>query len=279
MSNTNDDKMQIENIDEINAIIEKAKIKTKDGKEIVLFTNGNNWYIDTLIKNLLKSIELNEKPEYNKVIVFCSDKEGYDKAKECGFDFFEYVSIPDLDVSNILENYNGKREYYIRLTFVKIVLMSHILKLGYYPVYLDPDMSFKENSIDNLLSYLTDDFEFVISGTKSYLNSNIMIARPNSFHNAYLFFVRKHDLDFILNNDLFNSDEDYLELKLLAMERLNIDLKINYICQMTYPPGCDAEKYNDKAKIFHANCITGLDNKVQFLKKHNVWFLTENNNV
>ena len=273
MSDTNDDKIQIENIDEINAIIEKAKIKTKDGKEIVLFTNGNNWYIDTLIKNLLKSIELNEKPEYNKVIVFCSDKEGYDKAKECGFDFFEYVSIPDLDVSNILENYNGKREYYIRLTFVKIVLMSHILKLGYYPVYLDPDMSFKENSIDDLLSYLTEEYDFVTSGTKNHLNSNIMIARPNSFHNAYLFFVRKHDLDFILNNNLFNSDEDYLELKLLAMERLNIDLKINYICQMTYPPGCDAEKYNHKAKIFHANCITGLDNKVQFLKKYNVWFI------
>ena len=273
MSDATKDKIRIKNVDEINAIIEKAKIKTKDGKEIVLFTNGNNWYIDTLIKNLLKSIELNEKPEYNKVIVFCSDKEGYNKAKECGFDFFEYVNIPDLDVSNILENYNGKREYYIRLTFVKIVLMSHILSLGYYPVYLDPDMSFKENSIDDLLTYLTDDYEFVISGTNSHLNSNIMIARPNSFRNAYLFFVRKYDLDFILNNKLFNSDEDYLKIKLHSMKRLNIDLKINYICQMTYPPGCDSEKYSDKAKIFHANCTTGLDNKVKFLKKHDVWFV------
>jgi len=271
--NNNDDKIQINNKDDINSIIEKAKIKTKDGKDIVLFTNGNSWYIDTLIKNLLKSIELNEKTEYNKVIVFCSDKDGYKKAKECGFEFFEYVDIPDLNVLTILENYNCKREYYIRLTFVKIVLMSHILKLGYCPVYLDPDMSFKENCIDDLLSYLTEEYDFITSGTNLHLNSNIMIARPNSFNNAYLFFLRKHDVEFILNNNEFNSDEDYLEIKLNIMPRLNIETKINYICQKTYPPGSNAKKYIDKAKIFHANCISGLDNKIKFLKECNVWFI------
>jgi hypothetical protein len=273
MFETNDDKIQIKNKDEINSIIEKAKIKTKDGKEIVLFTNGNSWYIDTLIKNLFKSIELNEKPEYNKVIVFCSDKDGYKKAKENNFNFFEFIDIPDLDVSNILENYNCKREYYIRLTFVKIVLMSHILELGYYPVYLDPDMSFKQNSIDDLLSYLTDDFDFILSGKKSHLNSNIMIARPNTFTNTYLFNVENGDVDSIITYERFQSDEDYLRVKLNVMENMNIDSKTNYICQMTYPPGCDAQKYIDKAKIIHANCISGLDNKIQFLKECNVWFI------
>jgi len=267
------DKIQIKNKDEINLIIEKAKIKTKDGKEIVLFTNGNSWYIDTLIKNLLESIKLNEKPEYNKVIVFCSDKDGYKKAKENNFDFFEYVDIPDLDVSNILENYNGKREYYIRLTFVKIVLISHILDLGYYPVYLDPDMSFKDNSINDLLSYLSDEYDFILSGTKSYLNSNIMIARPNIFINTYLFDIKNCDVDAIINCKNFHSDEDYLRLKINILENMNINSKINYICQMTYPPGCDAKRYINKAKIIHANCISGLDNKIQFLKECNVWFI------
>lgn len=273
MFDTINDKIQIKNKDEINSIIEKAKIKTKDGKEIVLFTNGNSWYIDTLIKNLLESIKLNEKPEYNKVIVFCSDKDGYKKAKENNFDFFEYVDIPDLGVSDILENYNGKREYYIRLTFVKIVLISHILELGYYPVYLDPDMSFKQNSIDDLLSYLNNDCDFILSGTKSYLNSNIMIVKPNTFVNSYLFHVENNDVDIIINDNRYWSDEDYLRIKLYVIEEMNINPKTNYICQIAYPPGCDAKKYIDKARIIHANCISGLDNKVQFLKECNVWFI------
>lgn len=273
MSENNEDKIHIQNDKEIDFIIEKAKIKTKDGKNIVLFTNGNSWYIDTLIKNLLESIKLNEKPEYNKVIVFCSDKDGYKKAKEQNFEYFEFVDIPDLKVSGILENYNCKKEYYIRLTFVKIVLMSHILKLGYYPVYLDPDMSFKDNSIDDLLSYITNDYDLVLSGTNIKLNSNIMIAKPNNYNNSFLFFLRNSDVELILNNENFESDEDFLKIKISLMERLNANMKINYICQETYPPGCDASIYSEKAKIIHANCVSGLDNKIEFLKKFNVWFI------
>jgi len=150
--------------------------------------------------------------------------------------------------------------------------MSYILKLGYCPVYLDPDMAFKENSIDDLLSCLTDEYDFVISGSREHLNSNIMIARPN-IENRFLFFLRNYDIDFILNNVIFDSDEDFITIKLTLMKRLNININVNYICQKTYPPGCDSEIYRDNAKIFHANCISGLDNKIEFLKKFNVWFI------
>jgi hypothetical protein len=270
--NNKDTQILIKNKDEINSIIEKAKITTQDGKNIVLFTNGNSWYIDTLIKNLLESMKLNEKPEYNKVIVFCSDKEGYKKAKEHNFEYYEFVDIPDLKISDILENNTGKREYYIRLTFVKIALMYHILNLGYYPVYLDPDMAFKEKSIDDLFSYLTEEHDFIISGTKEHVNSNIMIAKPN-IKNNFLFFLRNYDIDFILNNLDCNSDEEFIIIKLALMEKLNVNINVNYICQKTYPPGCDTDKYKDEAKIFHANCVSGLGKKIEFLKKFNVWFI------
>ena len=65
-----------------------------------------------------------------------------------GYEFFEYVYIPELDISNITENYDNKIDLYTRLTFVKTVIISYILELGIIPFYLDPDMSFKKESID-----------------------------------------------------------------------------------------------------------------------------------
>jgi hypothetical protein len=62
------------------------------------------------------------------------------------------------------------------------------------------------------------------------------------------------------------SDEDYLR------PRLN-ENKTRFICQKTYPPGCDAKKYLDIAKIIHANCIIGLDNKIKLLKECDAWYL------
>lgn len=47
--------MEITNEEDIKNIINKAKFNTDKG-DVVIFTNGNGWYIDTLIQNLLKSI-------------------------------------------------------------------------------------------------------------------------------------------------------------------------------------------------------------------------------
>ncbi len=54
--------MKITNIEDIKNIIDKAKFNTEKG-EVVIFTNGNGWYIDTLIQNLLKSIHLHDNPK------------------------------------------------------------------------------------------------------------------------------------------------------------------------------------------------------------------------
>ena len=48
--------MKISNGEHIKRIINKAKFTTDKG-EVVIFTNGNGWYIDTLIQNLLKSVD------------------------------------------------------------------------------------------------------------------------------------------------------------------------------------------------------------------------------
>ena len=280
--------MEIANSEEIKNIINKAKFNTDKG-DVVIFTNGNGWYIDTLIQNLLKSIEIYDN-KY-KVVVFCSDKDGMERCKRLNYEFFEYVDIPELQVLSITENKENNTEFYKRLTFVKIVLISYILKLGIIPLYLDPDMALKNESIDDLLSYLQEPYEFVASGCvydandlskidsrkHSFLrqinnqiiyiniNSNIMIVKPSEYTHE-LFNIRQKDVEYVVNSDNLESDEDYLR------PRLN-ENKTRFICQKTYPPGCDAKKYLNIARIIHANCIIGLDNKIKLLKECDTWYL------
>ena len=254
--------ISINNFLDINAIIEKAKFYSEKHGNIIIFTNGNDWYITTLIHNLLKSMEIHE-PSI-KIIVFCSDKTGYNKCSELGFEYFEYVDIQQLDVSNILSGSSADTKDYTKLSFVKIVLMKHILELGYTSLYLDPDMAFLSPSIDDLLSYLDKD-DFVCAGTKEYLNSNIMIAKPTEF-NKKLFELNLNDFNNILYGINTYGDEDLLRPRLECKQFSCIDTE-------KYPPGCDAIKYLNVAKIIHSNCVVGLENKIKLMKDCKAWFL------
>ena len=227
-------KIEIENKDKIKNIIEKCKVKTDKG-EFVFFTNGNGWYNNTLINNLIKSIELNDK-EFDKVIVFCSDKDGYNRCKEINFNYFEYVNIPELKVSDLIENQDNKQEHYTRLTFVKIVLISYILDILYFSII-----------------YIC----------------NIMIVRP-SLNTNFLFNLEIKEVDHIINTEGLYSDEDFLRPRMQFLQIMN---KINFISQIEYPPGCDAKKYIKEAKIIHANCFVGLENKIKLIKECNAWYI------
>ena len=280
--------MKIANEEHVKRIINKAKFNTEKG-EVVIFTNGNGWYIDTLIQNLLKSIHLHDN-KY-KIVVFCTDKVGLERCKRLNYEFFEYVDIPELQVSTITENKDNNTEFYTRLTFVKIVLISYILKLGITPLYLDPDMALKKESIDKLLSYLSNQYEFVSSGCVydandlskidpekrtmlkqignqlifTNINSNIMIVKPSEYTNE-LFNVQHEDVERVINSNIMSSDEDYLRPRL-------DENKTCFICQQTYPLGCDVKKYLSIARIIHANCTVGLDNKIKLLKECDAWYL------
>ena len=124
-----DKEIIINNFNDMFDIIEKAKFDTEKYGTVVIFTNGNDWYIPTLIHNLILSMKIYEP--LRKIIVFCSDKEGYNKCKDLGFEYFEYIDIPDLMVNNVLSGSDASTKNYTRLTFVKTVIIKHILELGY----------------------------------------------------------------------------------------------------------------------------------------------------
>jgi hypothetical protein len=258
--------IKINNVSYINTIIEKTKFFSEKFGNVVIFTNGNCWYIPTLINNLLKSMQIHESSR--KTIVFCSDKQGYDKCNELGFNHYEYVHIPELNISNILSGSSCDTKDYTRLCFVKIVIMKHILDMGYTPLYLDPDMAFLSPGIDNLLSYL-DKNDFVCAGSIEYLNSNIMIAKPTDF-NKKLFELSLEDFNSFLQETGYG-DEDLLRPRL-------INKSFSCVDRTHYPNGIDSIKYKhlNLAKIIHSNCVVGLDNKIKLMKECNGWFLETN---
>ena len=216
------------NTQQIDNVIEKVKFNTSKHKNIVIFTNGNSWYIDTLIHNLIISKDIHEPGI--KMIVFCSDKEGYKKCNNLKFDYFEYVDIPDLDVNKCTSGTDSTTNKYSRLSFVKTVLISHIINKGYTPLYLDPDMAFTKPSITDLLSYL-DESDFICSGTKNYINTNIMLVKPVEY-NKLLFTLSLQDVNNVICDKSKFGDEDFLRTKLDYS-------KLECVDQEKYPPGCD----------------------------------------
>lgn len=260
--------ISIRNKDQINNIIENAKFNTDKYGTIVIFTNGNEWYISTLINNLLKSIEIHEK--FEKIIVFCSDKNAHKQCEKLGFKYFEFVDIPELNVDQIFAGSDATTDSYTRLTFVKTILIKHILDLGYTPLYLDPDMALLKPSILHLLSYIDLD-EFVCAGTYKHINSNIMIAKPTNF-TKNLFKVTLKDVNEIIDGEDTYGDEDLLRPRLKNKSFALIDYE-------QYPNGSDAVKYKNVARIIHSNCIVGLENKINLMKKTGAWFLPMFDNI
>lgn len=258
--------ISIKNLEKIKEKIEQVKFDTQDHKNVVLFTNGNYWYIPTLINNLLTSMKIFE-PE-RKMLVFCSDLKGYNEAGRLNFDYYEFIDIPELNISNEYEGSDGTTDAYTRLSFIKIVIIGAILELGYIPLYIDPDMAFTSPCIDDILSYLDkipSKNTFVCAGDTNWLNSNIMTVMPTE-SNRIIFSINTIIVESIVNNTKTYGDEDYLRLHFNKNNTVCLDKKY-------YPQGCDP---THKAKILHANCNIGLNNKINYLKINGGWFLEEN---
>jgi hypothetical protein len=234
----------------------------------IIFTNGNETYIPTLIRNLMYSY-YRFNNEY-KIGIFCSDNKAFEKAKEFSLDAC-LVDIPGLQVSEAYSSSAGS-EFYLRLCFVKIILIKYALELNYDVLYIDPDMTFNLNCIDELVNNkdeLTFSYYIEIPNSIPFLNSNIMRVYPTE-QNKKLFDFKIEYLPYFLARLPDVGDENFLRENIF---RLNItDTKS--LKQNEYPAGGDSHYYDqNKIKMFHANCFVGLDNKINYLKKSNAWFI------
>src|ERR1700691_2612305 len=105
--------IQITNPDEVKQLIDQVSLTVQDTNlHVVVFTNANSWYIDSLVANLLKSAKIHE-PNI-PIAVFCTDDEVYEKCRELGFQFFAHVNIPELGVDSFTTNSDSTTEAYTR---------------------------------------------------------------------------------------------------------------------------------------------------------------------
>jgi hypothetical protein len=257
----------ISNLDKYKDYLKSIETVTKLGKTII-FTNGNSWYIPTLIKNLVKSLDANETLQC-KFGVICSDMNSLKLCHENGIKDSFYVDIPELKVSSLEEV--KEPEDYTRLVFVKTVLIHFALRFGYSVVYIDPDMAFLQPSLQYILDK-TDENGIVLAGIKDgNMNTNIIGVKP-TYENMKLFEVDINTFEAnILNRKIYNrfcgSDEEFLIMK----DEYDPEI-INYLSLELFPPGNYVQDSNN-IMMLHANGISGLNNKINFMKLHEGWFL------
>jgi len=308
----NDNILEIDNKDELACFFDKISFEGPEGKTI-MFTNGNSWYVETLILNLLVSYHLhNIKNKHYKnltrpIAVLCSDDDALKKANELNM-LCCYVSCKKLNVENAKTQISNKE--YTSLCFVKILVISFAISLGYTVLYIDPDMSFnvhnkynENNFIDEMLNrqgvnhYIYDELiqnYAVIKGTKKFDNSINDETTAKDLVIASSILIFKNFAYVYLNSNLMlvKPTEESKKIFNLSYNEFNKILEtINYggdedflrpkqKCnsflyweQSLYPPGSACKKFKDVAIMFHANCARGLIAKKQLLLECGGWFL------
>jgi hypothetical protein len=291
--------LHIDNKQEVDKFIESIKFTGPEG-DTIMFTNANSWYIETLVNNLIYSYNTFNKIPNRKIGVFCSDVEGLEKSKKLGFDSC-MIYCEKMNIKNSLKDI--ARDDYRRLSFVKTLIIDYILSKNYTVLYIDPDMSFNVSSYPNTdfineilnrkhtinYSFNLDDsiqkinnydikIDNVMAGnifyniscnkypiTTMYLNSNLMLVSP-SFYNKMMFKIQISEFEKIVI-DPSGSDETYIN-----RVGKNEDY-FSFWAERYFPNGVNSEKYKNVAYMFHANCVTGMQNKVELLQKCGGWFL------
>jgi len=297
-----DSVVSIDNLEEMKSFFQSIAFESKYGQTII-FTNGNDWYIDTLIRNLLFSYDKWNTRTDRKIGVVCTDDKAYEKAHSLGMACFNLKSA-DLGVGEM----HDSLEYtsYLRLCYVKTVVTYYCLLFGYFVIYIDPDMSFnlqKENIdfIDNLIEgngaieYTFQDYKYshspvtgeakekseyeaLFCGQLSFrpgaqlccikLNTNLMVIRPSEYTRK-LFCLTLTDLNNYTSDLNSCGDEDFID-------RFGREPKKMKFFHFTfYPGGSDNLKNKHSAFMFHANRVTGLENKIKLLKECGGWYLNE----
>lgn len=257
------------NTEEVEEFFRKISIQSKNSEGTVVFTNGNDKYINSLIRNLLES-QKRVCETFIQIGVFCSDQKAYNTAVELGMTAC-YVKIPSLGVDDAYNSAGAGSELYLRLCFVKILLIKYALQLGYDVLYLDPDMAFNKDCLGELigLNKKLTFAKYIRSFNYVFVNSNILRVYPSRETLDIFDFVVARDLQRYLNMLPDVSDETFLTHRLIMNDGIGASLDCHQ-----YPSGADSKGIQrDNIKMFHANCIVGLDNKIEYLKRNQVWFV------
>jgi hypothetical protein len=137
-------------------------------------------------------------------------------------------------------------------------------------------MSFNRDCMQELLDN-KDELSFakyIIPEDKPpFVNTNIVRVYPSAFTYFIFDFIVPRDLQVYLNKLPDVSDETFISNRVKTLDEATRN-RIKSLNTREYPPGGDS-KYSEpwEIKMFHANCIVGLQNKINYMRQNGVWFL------
>jgi hypothetical protein len=227
----------IANSEEVSEFFNKISTKTRT----IIFTNGNENYVKTLINNLLASYKCRSSNQAT-IGVFCSDEKAYNCAKDLGMTTC-WVKIPSLGIDEAYEAAGAGSELYLRLCFVKIILIKYALQLGYNVLYIDPDMAFNKDCLQELID-IKDQLTFakyIYHDNYVFVNSNIMRVYPTDLSKNIFDFVVNRDLEYYLSLLPDVGDETFIKHRLISLGNVGSSLNIQQ-----YPAGADSPNVDAK---------------------------------
>jgi len=214
----------------------------------------------------------------NNLIVTCLDKKAYDYISKLGVE----TVYRKTDLSG--EAKFGSQKFYNIMKQKIEIIKELLIKYNKIVVYTDTDIVFLKNIMEDINKFKISDKDLAIQNdvsdfnihNKNHLCAGFMFLKPNKL----IFKTLDKILDLLNVGKADGGTSDQKVLNIVIQEtKPNIeilDLK-DYPNGSRYFNNIDLIYKDYKPKIIHNNYIIGTQNKIDRFKKHNLWFLNNEN--
>ena len=214
----------------------------------------------------------------NNLIVTCLDKKAYDYISKLGVE----TVYRKTDLSG--EAKFGSQKFYNIMKQKIEIIKELLIKYNKIVVYTDTDIVFLKNIMEDINKFKISDKDLAIQNdvsdfnihNKNHLCAGFMFLKPNKL----IFKTLDKILDLLNVGKADGGTSDQKVLNIVIQEtKPNIeilDLK-DYPNGSRYFNNIDLIYKDYKPKIIHNNYIIGTQYKIDRFKKHNLWFLNNEN--
>jgi hypothetical protein len=236
-----------------------------DGKTI--FTTITNYGYILYTLNMLKSLR---RFGIDKLLIVCIDKKSEKILSNMGYNTY-------LIGDTLSKFYPWNDKGYDRICYFKSLLFYRILELGYNFLYIDGDIVFLKNPINDFKKWIEIPGDIWIQNdtmnNNDYGNActGYLFVKWNSEIVKLFDCISEEGLKKYEKGALINNDQSFFN------EFIKGYVSIQYLPLEQYPNGkyfYEKIKENESCILVHFNWVKGHEKLIK-MKKYNMWFLTE----
>lgn len=261
-------------------IINKTKMQTKNP----VFISFSNYGYVKLAENLLHSIQ--QKVKHHKMVMYCLDQDTYDHLLPLEQpDKIELILYNQFNTSKKYENYNT--EEFKEIDHLHVSILQHAFKTYDFIHFLDSDTviinepseeyyeDYKEYDVvfqADCNSIEPDYYIWTCIGNMSLRNTygtHFLLDSINIYKKRFIEIGMNYNDQEVLR-EMFKGTE-ITDIRKFPHANLSQYPTIHYTCGVLV----DQDKVDvSQIKIFHANWVLGIENKITLLKKLGAWYLS-----